>query len=748
MLDEATDGRSIVVLPIFTLTTFLSAALLFGVQPMVGRQVLPLLGGSPAVWTTCMLFFQALLLAGYAYAHFTSVWFGQRVQVLVHLLMVCLSLAVLPVPLQSGWIPTVEADPVFRLLLLLTVSIGGPFFALSATTPLLQRWFAATSHRSARDPYFLYAASNLGSMVALFAYPLLLEPYLGLSRQTQLWNWGYIALAVGLTACALAQVRSGIPGASGISNLGDASPRAHAEPNPSRRIRLEWVVLAFIPSSWMLGVTATLTTEFLPVPLLWVLPLALYLLTFILAFAERLRVPHEWMLKLLLPTVLMLALMTTFRGSLASMSVHLAGLIVAGLVCHGELVQRRPAATHLTEFYLCIAIGGALGGLLNAVVAPLVFSRVLEYPLTIISACFVIGALRRETMRSTGTAGKLATTLILAATGAVMLKGDQLWGEAIQSAMQFDILLIVLPVALVCAWLNRPFLVAVTAGVALVASALRLMPDAETLLVKRSFFGVHRVLRYPDNNFRLVHGTVVHGWQRRSAGAECVPRAYYHPAGPLGDVMATLAPERTDQRLALVGLGAGAAICYQASGQEATIYEIDPAVVAIAENPDYFTYLSHCAKGEYSIVIGDGRMQLARAEDDSYGTIILDTFTGDSVPTHLLTREAMRMYLRKLTADGILVVHISNIYLDLEPVVADLAADADCVCATGQDTHGTTASESGKLSSTWMVVARDPQTLQALIERPRWESSTHRGLGRPWTDDYSSVAALLNFRWR
>eukprot|EP00913_Durusdinium_trenchii_P023323 g21901.t1 len=606
-----------------------------------------------------MLFFQALLLAGYAYAHLVTRWLNQRAQAIVHLVVVCLPLMVLPLSIPADWTPPTQQNPVYWLLMLLTVSIGGPFFALSATTPLMQRWFAATSHRSASDPYFLYAASNLGSMTALFAYPFLIEPNLGLDRQSEFWSIGYAVLAIGLAACAIAALRTG---ASAITTVPVAPPSESNDPEapsarvPTNRLRLEWLALSFIPSSWMLGVTTALTTDFVPIPLLWILPLALYLLTFILAFAQRFRPPHNVVRRMLLPTVLILALTTLFRGSLALVIVHLAGLFIAGLVCHGELVRRRPRAENLTEFYLWLSVGGMLGGLLNAVIAPLLFSYVFEYPLTIVAAGLLFGWFDRSEQRSNS---RLVRT---AATGVFVLAVAALYGEeSIWSLVQLDIVLVCLPIALFCYWLNRPMLFTLAAGVPLVAFALKLLPDKQVVHRGRSFFGVHQVVRDEHDNFTLKHGTTLHGRQSRRLGGECQPRAYYHQSGPLGDVFLTLGATRADRPIAYVGLGAGAAICYQRPGQKAVIYEIDPVVVEIAENPEYFTYLSNCSSGPYEIVIGDGRMQLSKANDHSYGMIVLDAFSSDAVPTHLLTREAMRLYLQKLDDNGILVLHISNL---------------------------------------------------------------------------------------
>lgn len=735
------------LLPLYATTILLSAALLFAVQPMVAKRVLPLLGGSPAVWTTCMLFFQALLLAGYAYAHLVSRYLKERAQVLVHLAVVCLPLATMPIGMPDGWSAPAAEYPVFWLLGLLAVLIGGPFFALSATTPLLQRWFAATSHRAAHDPYFLYAASNIGSMAALFAYPFLIEPNLGLNQQSTVWSTGYALLAAALALCMLTVWKQGSartsPGPFQADRLDTESSAAKSpggEP-PTWRRRLQWLALSFIPSSWMLGTTTTLTTDFVPIPLLWILPLALYLLTFILAFADRVRPPHEWMLKLFPPVVLLLALASTFRGSLALMLVHLFGLFVAGMVCHGELVRRRPRAEDLTEFYLWLSYGGMLGGLLNAVVAPLVFSRVLEYPLTIVAGCVAFSLL------GDGKRGR-ADFIIRGVVTPAIVAGLLLNSEAISSPVQYDILLYSMPVGLMFYWLDWRLPLAAAVAVPLLASPYKLMRGVEVLHVDRSFFGVHQVVRDEAGHYKLTHGTIFHGWQNRQGRAECIPRAYYHPSGPLGDVFLTQGPQRARQPVAYVGLGAGAAICYLKPDQHATIYEIDPVVVEVAENPEYFTYLSRCARGTYEIIVGDGRQKLGQADDGAYGMIVLDAFTGDAVPKHLLTREAMQLYLKKLADDGLLVVHISNLYLDLEPVIADLAADAGCVCATGRDPVGDGSSASGKLGSTWMVVARDPRGLKPLTRLPRWKESTHAGMGRVWTDDYSSLIGILRLRWR
>ncbi|HEX2063045.1 MAG TPA: hypothetical protein VHE80_01350, partial [Acidimicrobiales bacterium] len=578
---------------LFTVTLFLSAALLFAVQPMFAKMVLPLLGGSPATWITSLLFFQVTLLAGYAYAHWSYRWLGPRRQSLVHGSLLLLGVVSLPVAVPEGWAPPATANPVGWLLVLLVVAVGLPFFVVSSTTPLLQRWFAGTHHTGAEDPYFLYRASNLGSMLALLAYPAVIEPGLRLADQGRLWTGGYLCLVALTAACAVASWRSPAVGDSALPE-GERSPPT--EPLGAAR-RARWVALAFVPSSFMLGVTSYVTADIAPVPLLWIVPLALYLLSFIAVFS---RTPFAfyglmvWVQPLLVLELVLLLLLDVTEPVLVVVAVHLLAMFVSAVVCHGRLAADRPPPGQLTEFYLWVAVGGALGGLFNAVVAPLVFDTVVEYPLAIVAAC-LLRPPARSPARKVSAAGLVDH--LLAAAGAGMLAVFVLAvGRAVGLGRVATQLAAFVPALLLCAlFAGRPLRFGMAVAAVLVAGSLPLLAGGETLYADRSFFGVLRVERDSAAHLhRLVHGNTSHGAQSTEPHRRREPLAYFHPSGPAGDVLATVPAAASTPQVAVIGLGTGSLACHGRPGQRWTFYEIDPAVERVARDPRLFTYLRDC----------------------------------------------------------------------------------------------------------------------------------------------------------
>ncbi len=722
-----------------TATIFVSAALLFIVQPMFARMVLPLLGGSPAVWNTAMVFFQAMLLAGYAYAHASTAWLGARRQARWHLLVVLLPLAVLPLAVPAGWHPPVDGHPGPWLLALMTVAIGLPFFVLSATAPLIQKWFAGTNHPRAADPYFLYAASNGGSLLALLGYPLWVEPGLSLSQQSRWWSAGYLGLAglLGLVVLLLWRQR---PAAVAMSGPADSAP------GPTGGTRLRWVALSFVPSSLLLGVTTYLCSDIAVVPLLWVVPLALYLLTFVLAFARRAWLPQSGLARalpmLLVPVAMLLAVQAAQPAGLLA-GFHLAAFFVATLLCHLRLAEARPAASRLTEFYLWLAVGGVLGGVFNALVAPLLFNSILEYPLMLVIAC--VAALPAAADRSRRARwGDWIWPAGLAVLAAVLLPGIRWAGLETYPAtagVVFGVL------ALGCYIMSRRRLrLALGVAVLLLAGGgLRHQPG-QLLEIERSFFGVHRVTVDESGRFHdLLHGRTLHGRQNRDSAMRREPLTYYHRSGPIGQVMAQRAADPR-QKIAAVGLGAGSMAAYAQPGQEWTFYEIDPVVQGFAADPRYFTFLED-SQGLVKVVLGDARRSLAEELDGEFDLVVLDAYSSDAIPVHLVTREALALYLRVLAPDGLLAFHISNLHLDLEPVFANLAADAGLVSLVRDDTMVPDAlAAEGKSPSVWLVMARRPEDLRPLTEDPRWQRPRSDAGQRVWTDDYSSILSV--FRWR
>lgn len=758
---------------LFALTLFVSAALLFVVQPMVAKMVLPLLGGSPAVWSTCMVFFQGALLAGYAYAHLTAQRLSVRRQILLHAALLVLPAFFLPfgVTALTSQPPSSGASPALWLLGLLVTTVGVPFFVVASTAPLLQRWFAETRHSGARDPYYLYGASNLGSMLALASYPFLLEPNLPIMRQTFYWSLGYAVLALLTLAC----------GASVW--LSPAAEPEHLEDVPHERPRarqwVRWIALAFVPSSWMLGVTAYLSIDIAPVPLLWVVPLALYLLTFVMAFARRPLIPHSWVMFALPWLVVGLALvMGLGRVDMVYIGLHLLAFFVGALACHGELANSRPAPRHLTLFYLALAVGGVLGGIFNALIAPNVFNRLTEYPIAVLIGCMLLRGAPR-TARSTPRPSESG------ASGSADLADNQVdvgppkspapswsgWKDVIIPAVIFGLTALLLKqpwerlgsswakgmdlvgtilasglvVLLAFTYRRKPVRFALGVGAAWLASGLFPSYEDRVLVRKRSFFGISRVSEYTwGPTHYLFLGTTIHGVQVLSPERRREPTAYFYRTGPMGQIFETHAAHPAAPGVAIIGLGAGTLAAYAKPGEHWDFYEIDPIVIDIASNPRYFTYLQDCRADSKPIILGDARLRLREARPHGYGVLIFDAFSSDAVPTHLLTREAVQLYREKLADGGLMAFDVTNRYLDLEPVIAALAADAGLVCRIRADYELTEEErEQGKYQSIWAVMAARESDLGAIATDPRWAPARLRKGDRCWTDDFSDLASHL-----
>jgi hypothetical protein len=731
-IDSASDVRRRAVgaaIALFSVTIFLGSSLLFLVQPMFAKVALPWLGGSPSVWNTCVLFFQTTLLLGYLYAHLSTRWFGVRRQIYGHVVLVAAPLIVLPLT-AGGGPPPASANPVWWLLGTLTVRVGLPFFVVSASAPLLQRWFATLPVDSARDPYFLYSASNLGSMIALLGYPLLLEPIVGTQRQMWLWSGGYLLLIALTVACAVFVRALGGPRHS-APVAGDV---VESESTSARK-RIEWMVLSFVPSSLLLGVTTHISTDIAAVPLLWVLPLTLYLATFVLAFAKRELLPHHWLIRGLPALILCCLLSILLNGQVSWLiPLHVVMFFGVAMVCHRELAHRRPPAQRLTEFYLWMSFGGMLGGVFNSLLAPQLFSGILEYPLLLAFAALVrpSPAYRRSRADSWGVLVLVPAFVLLFCLG--------LWGiGALPSGVTIRSLLLQLATLLSIAYIgaNRPQVFGAMALLFVCAIALDRPSSSGTVLyAARSFFGVHRVVDAPDHTYHLLqHGSTTHGRQQISAGDRCDPTGYYHPSSPIGELIA--AQTGRLQNVAVVGLGSGAMACYAQSDRAWTFYEIDPLVEQIARNPRYFTYLQN-SRGRVNIVLGDARVSLQRAADQNYDLIVLDAFSSDAIPIHLLTREAVRLYFSRLRPDGVVAVHISNRYLNLEPILSALAErDGLSMLASLDDRVSVAEAGVGKLASRWVMLARSDEPLSRLSGR--WRSPRVDAGTPAWTDDYSNI---------
>jgi hypothetical protein len=716
---------------LFAATLLLSAFLLFSVQPMFGRMVLPRLGGGASVWITVALFFQLALLAGYAYAHALSAGLSRRRQVLVHAVLCLIALTMLPVVIPADWAPSRTSLPQADLILLMARSVGLPFFVVSATAPLLQRWYSLTAAPDAGDPYHLYAASNLGSIAALLSYPSLIEPSLGLAAQATAWTGGFVALAAALVACAVA-ARRATRGSASVAIL-----QAPASPVTWRR-RGYWIALAAVPSSLFLGLTTQISTDIASVPLLWILPLTLYLLTFVIAFARRSLLSRDAVARTIPYVAAIAVLVQGFETSIGLPQIAIGGVILflLALMCHSDLAASRPAPAHLTEFYLLMSLGGALGGAFNALLAPVIFDGVYEYPIALALAFLLWAAARAEawTLRA-------AVPRLVGAIGVFLGLHAALHAAAELGALHWMLALKVAAALLCFAVRKRPLAMALLATAVLAASSnVTLRPE---LARYRSFFGVHRIESdVPDTIHYLVHGNTDHGAQFTDPARRREPLIYYSLQGPAGQALTALRQSGPLTPVGIIGLGAGAMACLSAPAERWTFFEIDPAIVATARDPRYFSYLADCGNPE--IVLGDGRLQVAKAPLAFYRVLVVDAFGSDAIPVHLLTREAMDLYFARLQPGGVLLVHFSNRNIDLLPVLATLAADRGL--AARWQFYRPGPNEQGVSASEWAIFARNDRDFGPIATDPRWQNLPAPN-GRPvWTDDYANILSVI--RWR
>ncbi|MEO8193501.1 MAG: fused MFS/spermidine synthase [Gemmatimonadales bacterium] len=696
--------------------------------------VLPLLGGSPAVWNTCLMYFQALLLLGYLYAHVSTRYLSVRIQVMVQVGFLALCLLVLPVALPKGWIPPPSGNVIPWLMVVLTVTVGAPFVALAATAPLLQRWLAGLD-KPVRNPYVLYAASNAGSFIGLLAFPILLEPNLRLGDQSRLWT-AVFAIAVILTAACGSIVVRRTRERSTTDPISTPSDVAA----PTWRDRLKWTALAFVPSSLLLGVTTFLSTDVAATPLLWVIPLALYLLTFVIVFGRGSRNVSVSAAFLHAALVTGFALVFFWQANIGfrwAYALHLALFTLTALVLHGELAASRPAPVRLTEFYLWMAFGGALGGAFTALIVPLVFRSTLDYTMMLVIACFLRPSVRRAlSFRKIAIAVVPALILAIGATpdvdGTPFFGGSSPWVISIVAAV-------------IALMLQRDSIRFGVAVASISVAGFLFQESTGTLFSDRSFFGVYRVTRRAGPATVLYHGTTIHGAQFADSARRLRPVTYYHPNGPVGQVFQSLQTDQASRSVGVVGLGTGSLLCYSRPSEHWTFFEIDPHVEAIALNPRLFTFLLECAVRP-RIVIGDARLTLGREPSARYSLLLLDAFSSDAIPVHLLTLEAFALYRRVLTDHGLLMVHISNRRLNLEPVVGALAASAG-LAALIRNHEASSASESKELEygSDWVVLARHSEDLAPLASDPRWRRLKFAAGSRPWTDDYSNLFSVIKW---
>ncbi|HVK54228.1 MAG TPA: fused MFS/spermidine synthase [Burkholderiales bacterium] len=732
----------------FSATLFGSALLMFYLQPLVGKLLLPKLGGAPQVWSACMVFFQAMLLAGYLHAHYTGVLFGLRRQAAIHLVLVAVALFALPIGFSSIVASPDENRPVLWLMQVLTVSVGAPMFIIASTAPLLQKWFSNTNHPTARDPYYLYAASNLGSLLALLSYPVIIEPFLDLGQQTQLFRGGFVALGIALAVCAFLFYRNYLP----QTNVDDAVASIEREKITWPQ-RLRWVLLSFAPASLLLGVTTYITTDIAAVPLLWIAPLALYLGTFVLAFARTPPISPQRVVYIQVFLVVLLSILSlnpeNVVGLLEKLLLHLAVFFATALMCHGELARDRPGPRHLTEFYLWLSLGGVLGGAFNALAAPLLFVVPIEYPLALALACMLRPRFQSADVKSAPRKRNVLLPVflfvaILIIMGLFMMRGV----IAAWAPMAIGWALVAVA-SLGAGDVSRNpnkigWIAALTLGVALLLPGVSQVAPFQTATpVWRGFFGVYRIQydKRRDVNI-LIHGTTGHGAQPRNPELRNQPITYYHLGGPFGDLFRALSHKLSNGQVAILGLGIGGLTCHGMKDSVWTYYEIDPLVERIARDAAHFTYLRDCPP-KVNVIVGDARLKLRDAPNSQYNLIVADAFSSDAIPTHLLTKEAIAGYLTKLTADGVLAIQITNNYLNLEPAIANLAAELHLVGRVNRNSLGDSEKGLFGLPARLIVLARNNEALGDIAKQSGWRELIARPGSRVWSDDYVNILSVL-----
>ncbi len=746
LTDQAADSRNRLILVVYTLAIFVSALLLFSVQPLFTKMVLPRLGGSPAVWSVAMVFFQSLLLAGYAYAHYLTMASNRIVPVVVHLALLAIALVTLPLSIRSGWGEPPTSGYAFWLLGLFAVSIGLPFFALAANNPLLQAWFVRTGHPNGPDPYFLYASSNIGSFLALLSYPVLLEPMFTLRTQNLIWTGGYGLLILLIAACGVLLLQSP-PGAAALNMPEDDADA----PAPSWLLRARWIFLAAVPSGLLIAVTAHISTDVAAAPLLWVLPLSLYLLTWVLVFQSRPLLPH-WLMLLLQPLaiagVVILLAVGGEQNLLLTLGGHQLCFFVIAMACHGELARTRPPAKYLTGFYVALSFGGMVGGLFAGLIAPNIFSWIAEYPILLALAALSRPPgderLRRYTQWYWPLLVAIAVALILPVYYAgkifAFLEANRNWmigGVGVLAA-------------LLAVGLNgNRWKIFATVVVALVL--LRAYPaDDGRVETVRSFFGVHKIQVTSDGRFHvLLHGTTIHGAERFKNNDDTPvtgrpePITYYHKDGGIGQAIAAMRERKgAPLKVAVIGLGSGSLTCASEPGEDWKFFEIDQTMVDSASDPKYFTYIQKCEPG-LKPVIGDARLTFAKEPSGIYDVIIVDAYSSDAIPIHLATEEAMEIYKDKLAPHGAVVMHVSNRHLELESVVVGIADANDLKSWVYSEDSGRDADYI--FSTTVVVSAREEADVGKLASSDKWTLTEAEDLQRVWTDDYSNIVGAL---WR
>ena len=708
---------------LFTSTIFLSASLLFFVQPLFAKLVLPHIGGAPAVWTTAMLFFQTVLIAGYLYAHLSTKYLPVKAQIGVHLALWALALFFLPLSVPDTWSYDPTASPAFQTLGLFALGVGLPFAVLSANAPLIQSWYAKSGGPSADDPYFLYGASNLGSLIALLAFPLVAEPLVGATTIGWGWAMGFVVLGAGLLI-------------SGLTARGEvAVTSTKTFTAPSAKSIAWWLALAFVPSSLMLALTTKLSQDLGSVPLIWVLPLSLYLVSFVVSFREKMIISRP---VLKLTFLASLGLIGAAFAGLAAPAVTwtLAGLLllaffVIAVYAHRTLYEARPDSSGLTLFYVMMSVGGALGGLFNSLLAPAFFNQIQEGRITIVIAALLLFAGAKTLSPRDGYLGILGALIalspLIASKTFVQMDAEDLGN--------FTLIMLILSLVLM-----RRKALAVTIALASVTVVGAIHTQGDAIHRDRSFFGTHRIFN-ADEMRLYANGTTVHGAQFiEDLGAKRPrPLFYYHENAPMAQVL-TAPRAGQGHRVGIVGLGIGALACYAQEGQDWHFYEIDPTVDQIARTPALFSFVTTCTPNAPTH-LGDARIVLEQQTDHTFDTLVIDAYSSDSVPVHLTTLEALEVYLDRLDHDGVLVFHISNRYYDVS-LPLGRAAEKLGLTAYIQDYDPGADPAPGDTRSLVVMMARNEAAFGTLARDARWEKLESDGK-RIWTDDFADLLSIM-----
>jgi hypothetical protein len=737
--------RNLSIVLLFAGTLFVSATLMFILQPLFGKLLLPLLGGSPAVWNTCMVFYQMLLFFGYLYAHLISTRLPKLRQIQVHGAFILISLIALPVALPENMAPPTETNPTLWLVWVLFISIGLPFFVLSTTSPLIQKWFSHVGHHTSHDPYYLYAASNIGSLLALLSYPFIVEPNIGLSMQKSAWSVAYIVLIMLISGCAWLFLRNYQASDAELTAAQEEMPEA-----PTLLNKLHWAALAFVPSSLLLGLTNFISTDIAAAPLLWIIPLTLYLLSFVLVFSGWAKPIHQVSVFLqpivLLPFIAYSFINPAILPYWLDLILHLTGFFLAVMVCHGELAKHRPHTAYLTLFYLIMSFAGMLGGIFNTFIAPFIFSGIYEYPIMIVAALLL-----RPIDDSTSTDESWQVWVKQAIFPALLfILGWVIYFSVDELGTYMDNIgtALILFAGLTYAFRRQAVSLALLTGVIIFFIVSLRGHMSNTIYKQRTFFGVLSVRDAvllneqgrPEKYKEIFHGTTKHGAQRL-ASHELEPLTYYSRPGPMGQLFKTFDSGNKQWQVGVVGLGAGALACYAKPQQQWTFYEIDPVMVEIAQNTQYFSYLKRCTP-KATMIVGDARLSLLAEADAKFDLLIIDAFSSDSVPTHLLTQEALALYFSKIKPNGMLAFHITNRHLELKKVLADHAKQLHYAALIQefkpqQDIPLVVATD-------WFVLAKNEQVLAPLYKNGlgRWQKPALYFDMLPWTDDFTNIVGI------